>query len=115
MLCLSQYSHLTANIEKQYICLSKDCDEILEINAKGVPRTRQPCGHKFLKEDKACFMIKVPIRQQLLQYLQERAILENNDIVSAIVPDRVMRGDITSGGCYRANYYPGNHDWNYKY
>ncbi|KAK4013805.1 hypothetical protein OUZ56_026358 [Daphnia magna] len=81
VLCLIQYSHLTANIEKQ---------------------TRQPCGHQFLKEDKACFMIKLPIRQQLLQYLQERAILENDDIVSAMVPDKEMRGDIASGGCCRA-------------
>jgi hypothetical protein len=84
--CLNEYSFLAVNIEKQFICLQKECNQILVIDSKGIPTARQPCGHKFSEEDKTCFMLKLPIEQKLLQYLQEEDMLDNYHIGSATVP-----------------------------
>jgi hypothetical protein len=77
---------LAVNIEKQFICRQKECNQILVIDSKGIPTARQPCGHKFSEEDKTCFMLKLPIEQKLLQYLQEEDMLDNYHIGSATVP-----------------------------
>ena len=106
--CLNEYSHLAVNIEKQFICLQKECNQILVIDSKGIPTVRQPCSHKFSKEDKTCFMLKLPIKQQLLQYLQKGDMLDNHDIVSTTVPNEGIRKDVSSGDCYRALVKNGN-------
>jgi hypothetical protein len=99
--CLNEYSHLAVNIQKQFICLQKECSQILVIDSKGIPTARQPCGHKLSKEDKTCFMLKLPIKQQLLHYLQEGDMLDNKDFVSATIPNEGIRKDVSSGDCCR--------------
>jgi len=44
----------------------------------------------------------------LLQYLQEEDMLDNYDIVSATVPNKGIRKDVSSGDCYRALVKNGN-------
>ena len=50
--------------------MNEDCDAILILDDRGMPKRKQPCDHCFDAIEGSCFVFVLPIEEQLIFYLK---------------------------------------------
>ncbi len=94
---LAKYSSLKIEFRIQYVCREKTCKELLKCGDDGYPKVIQNCGHKHINNSaNRCFVLRLPIEQQLRYFLENYGLLE-------VMPevDSNIRSDMSSGQLYR--------------
>lgn len=97
--CCEKYSYLKQEVQKVFVCMNKNCNAVLSLGNDGFPEKNQVCGHKYSKKDGCCYVLNLPIEEQLKYYIENGGMKE---IISsrASVYDGTTRGDVQSGQLY---------------
>lgn len=95
--CTKKYDGLNQKVEKIFVCMDPACSAILSTGSDGLPTKNQGCGHLFTRNQGSCYVLTLPIEQQLQYYLENGGMHEG----SGRAYDENMRGDIQSGSRYR--------------
>lgn len=94
---LAKYSSLKSEFRIQYVCREKKCKELLTCGDDGYTKVIQNCGHKHINTSaKGCFVLRLPIEQQLRYFLENYGLPE-------VMPevDSNIRSDVSYGQLYR--------------
>lgn len=95
---LAKYASLKSEFHIQYVCREKSCKEFLQCGDDGYPKVIQNCGHKHINNSSnCCFVLHLPIEQQLRYFLEHYGLLE---IMTEVVNPN-ERSDVNSGKLYR--------------
>lgn len=100
--CSKKYEYLKQNVRKVFVCMNKKCDAILTSMGKnGFPtKNFQPCGHSYNKLLGSCYILILPVEEQIRYYLENGGADKWKKVS---LYDGSTRGDIQSGCCYMEN------------
>lgn len=97
-LLLAKYQHLKTTFRKTFVCSSKKCTAVLELDNDGTPVVNQKCGHKrAINTTRDCYVLSLDVEKQLVYFIKQHGLEE-----LALDPNcNGFRSDVRSGDCYR--------------